>query len=81
MAAALANFTPQNVAAGFVLPSSAARPLSGLAAYTPAWKAEIARMRARTVRGADNAGPGRAGDQDGGGRADGRGVYGADILS
>jgi len=57
MAAALANFTPQNVAAGFVLPSSAGKPQSGLAAYTPAWKAEIARMRARTIQ--ERTGPGR----------------------
>jgi glutamate-ammonia-ligase adenylyltransferase len=58
LAAALANFTPQNVAAGFVLPSSpASRPLSGLAAYTPAWKAEIARMRGRTLQ--ERTTPGR----------------------
>ena len=50
LAAALANFTPQNVAAGFVLPSSAAKPPAGLAAFTPGWKAEIARMRARTIQ-------------------------------
>jgi glutamate-ammonia-ligase adenylyltransferase len=58
LAAALANFTPQNVAAGFVLPSpSSARPLSGLAAYTPGWKAEIARMRQRTIQ--ERTTPGR----------------------
>jgi glutamate-ammonia-ligase adenylyltransferase len=57
MAAALANFTPQNAAAGFVLPSSSGKPQSGLAAWTPAWKAEIARMRARTIR--ERTGPGR----------------------
>jgi glutamate-ammonia-ligase adenylyltransferase len=56
-AAALANFTPQNVAVGFVLPSAAAKPQSGLAAYTPAWKQEIARMRARTVQ--ERTTPGR----------------------
>ena len=51
LAAALANFTPQNVAAGFVLSSSpAAKRPSGLAAFTPAWKAEIARMRERTIQ-------------------------------
>jgi glutamate-ammonia-ligase adenylyltransferase len=58
LAAALANFTPQNVAAGFVLPSSSsAKPLSGLAAYTPGWKAEIARMRQRTIQ--ERTTPGR----------------------
>jgi glutamate-ammonia-ligase adenylyltransferase len=57
MAAALANFTPQNAAAGFVLPSSPGKPQAGLAAWTPAWKADIARMRARTIR--ERTGPGR----------------------
>jgi glutamate-ammonia-ligase adenylyltransferase len=57
MAAALANFTPQNAAAGFVLPAAAGKPQSGLAAYTPGWKAEIARMRARTIQ--ERTTPGR----------------------
>ena len=58
LAGALANFTPQNVAAGFLLPSSfAARPLAGLAAFTPGWKAEIARMRGRTIQ--ERTTPGR----------------------
>jgi len=58
LAAALANFTPQNVAAGFVRPSpAAAKPPSGLAAYTPGWKAEIARMRQRTIQ--ERTTPGR----------------------
>ena len=57
LAGALANFTPQNVAAGFVLPSSAAKPQAGLAAFTPAWKAEIARMRQRTIQ--ERTTPGR----------------------
>jgi glutamate-ammonia-ligase adenylyltransferase len=57
MTAALANFTPQNAAAGFVFPSSSGKPQSGLAAYTPAWKADIARMRARTIQ--ERTGPGR----------------------
>ncbi len=96
LAAVLANFTPQNIAAGFVLPTmpnrltdnfrvpgsatvpvahvgvspadrlsinrigklpSSSKPKSGLAAYTPDWKTEIARMRARTIR--ERTGPGR----------------------
>ncbi len=58
MAAALANFTPQNVAADFPLASSSsAKPQSGLAAYTPDWKAEIARMRRRTIQ--ERTTPGR----------------------
>jgi glutamate-ammonia-ligase adenylyltransferase len=58
LAAALANFTPQNIAAGFPLASSSsAKPQSGLAAYTPGWKAEIARMRQRTIQ--ERTTPGR----------------------
>jgi glutamate-ammonia-ligase adenylyltransferase len=58
LAGVLANFTPQNVAAGFALPSSSSfKPKSGLAAFTPDWKTEIARMRTRTVR--ERTGPGR----------------------
>ena len=57
LAAALANFTPQNVAAGFVLPSSPAKAQSGLAAFGPGWRAEIGRMRARTLQ--ERTAPGR----------------------
>jgi len=58
LAAALANFTPQNAAAGFVLPSpSSAKRQSGLAAFTPAWRAEVAQMRARTLQ--ERTAPGR----------------------
>ncbi len=55
LAAALTNFTPQNVAAGFRLRGTPATPsprnlkvaATGLAAYRPDWKHEIAHMRAR----------------------------------
>jgi glutamate-ammonia-ligase adenylyltransferase len=57
LAAALANFTPQNVAAGFVLPSSPARSAAGLAAFTPGWKAESPGCASAPWRSA----PGRAG--------------------
>ena len=60
LAATLANFTPENVAAAFGLragpaerPTPPAPPdlkvaAGGLAAYRPDWKMEISRMRART---------------------------------
>ncbi|MGA3180356.1 MAG: bifunctional [glutamate--ammonia ligase]-adenylyl-L-tyrosine phosphorylase/[glutamate--ammonia-ligase] adenylyltransferase [Verrucomicrobiota bacterium] len=59
LAGALANFTPENAAAGFVLASSsaAAAPPPGLAAYSPDWKAQIARMRERTLQ--ERTPPGR----------------------
>ncbi|MGP8198864.1 MAG: bifunctional [glutamate--ammonia ligase]-adenylyl-L-tyrosine phosphorylase/[glutamate--ammonia-ligase] adenylyltransferase [Limisphaerales bacterium] len=53
LAAALADFSPENVAAGFAVPT--ARPgktsrQTGLSAYTPDWMKEIDAMRERTVR-------------------------------
>ncbi|MGD1084890.1 MAG: hypothetical protein ABSA47_09100 [Verrucomicrobiota bacterium] len=59
LAGVLASFTPQNVAAGFVLSTSAspANPQAGLAAFTPDWKAEIAHMRQRTIQ--ERTTPGR----------------------
>ena len=53
LAAALANFSPENVAAGFVVPAALAgtrAKQTGLAACTPGWKNEIAAMRERIVR-------------------------------
>jgi len=51
LTAALANFTPQNVAADFAMPASATNPARrGLSAYTPSWKAEIALMRQRICK-------------------------------
>ena len=53
IAAALADFTPENVAAGFVVPSPRAGgpgAKNGLAAYTPDWKKEIDAMRERIVK-------------------------------
>ena len=53
LAAALADFSPENVAAGFAVPSARAGKSSGqagLAAYTPGWMKEIDAMRERTVR-------------------------------
>jgi glutamate-ammonia-ligase adenylyltransferase len=45
LTAALANFTPENVAAGF--PASALSSNTGLAAFTPDWRERIAHMRER----------------------------------
>ncbi len=53
LAAALANFTPENVAAGFATSSArsgARAKKTGLSAYTPGWKKEIDAMRERIVR-------------------------------
>jgi [glutamine synthetase] adenylyltransferase / [glutamine synthetase]-adenylyl-L-tyrosine phosphorylase len=49
LAGALANFSPENVAAGFVIrfATGKAKTQSGLAAYAPDWKRRIARMRER----------------------------------
>lgn len=49
LAAALANFTPENVSAGFPShdASGALSPLTGLTAYSPEWRKQIARMRER----------------------------------
>jgi glutamate-ammonia-ligase adenylyltransferase len=53
LAAALANFSPENIAAGFVSPSARAGAKSkkaGLAACVPGWKKEINAMRERVAR-------------------------------
>ena len=49
LAGALANFSPENVAAGFMMrfATGKAKTQSGLAAYAPDWKRRIARMRER----------------------------------
>ncbi len=48
LSAALANFLPENAAGGFaVLDTDPKQGRSGLAAYAPDWKAQIARMRER----------------------------------
>jgi glutamate-ammonia-ligase adenylyltransferase len=49
LASALANFTPENVAAGFPSHDAAGTPsrMTGLAAYAPEWQRQIARMRER----------------------------------
>jgi glutamate-ammonia-ligase adenylyltransferase len=57
LAGGLANFTPENVAAGFPLAGASPAAPRGLAAYAPDWKAEIARMRERTRR--ERTPPGR----------------------
>jgi glutamate-ammonia-ligase adenylyltransferase len=52
LAATLTDFTPANVAAQFVTPSTSTGLQSrqrNLAAYTPAWKSEIASMRRRII--------------------------------
>jgi [glutamine synthetase] adenylyltransferase / [glutamine synthetase]-adenylyl-L-tyrosine phosphorylase len=52
LAATLTDFTPANVAAGFVAPSTSTNDDArqrNLAAYTPAWKSEIAKMRLRIL--------------------------------
>jgi len=54
MAAALADFSPENVAAGF-----ARAKKTGLSAYTPGWKKEIDAMRERIVRERTPAGKDR----------------------
>jgi [glutamine synthetase] adenylyltransferase / [glutamine synthetase]-adenylyl-L-tyrosine phosphorylase len=54
IAAALADFTPENVAAGF-----ARGKKTGLTAYTPGWKKEIDAMRERIVRERTPAGKDR----------------------
>jgi glutamate-ammonia-ligase adenylyltransferase len=62
LAAALADFSPENVAAGFAASSAraSARPKkTGLSAYTPDWKKEIAAMRERVVRERTPAGKDR----------------------
>jgi [glutamine synthetase] adenylyltransferase / [glutamine synthetase]-adenylyl-L-tyrosine phosphorylase len=58
MAAALADFSPKNVAAGFTgSAKKSAHP--GLAAYTPDWKKEIDAMRERIARERTPAGKDR----------------------
>jgi glutamate-ammonia-ligase adenylyltransferase len=47
LAAALANFTAENVAAGFPAHPKTSKSETGLAAFTPDWKQKIARMRER----------------------------------
>ena len=62
LAAALADFSPENVAAGFVASSaraSARAKKTGLSAYTPGWKKDIDAMRERIVRERTPAGKDR----------------------
>jgi [glutamine synthetase] adenylyltransferase / [glutamine synthetase]-adenylyl-L-tyrosine phosphorylase len=61
LAAALADFSPENVAAGFVASAARAKKAgrSGLAAYTPGWKKEIDAMRERIARERTPAGKDR----------------------
>lgn len=47
LAITLANFTPKNIAAGFVAGEKHATANSGLVAYTPDWRQRIVRMRER----------------------------------
>jgi glutamate-ammonia-ligase adenylyltransferase len=62
LAATLADFSPENVAAGFAASSARAgarAKKTGLSAYTPGWKKEIDAMRERIVRERTPPGKGR----------------------